>query len=213
MRILVAGATGNTGARLVKNLIEAGHTPVAMVRESSDTGVLPAGCETRKADLTDLRSDVARDVDAVVFAAGSGGHTGPDMTDKVDRDGAKALINAAAGAKVKRFVMLSSIGVDEPSKGPDSLRNYLEAKQEADEHLRNADVPHVIVRPISLSDDTGKGQVTLEEHVDRKGNVTRDDVAAVLAASVTEPGLEGVTFEICAGDVPVNRAVAQVAAG
>jgi len=213
MRILVAGSTGNTGARLVKKLTEAGHTPVAMVRESSDKSVLPTGCETRKADLSDLRSDVARDVEAVVFAAGSGGHTGPDMTDKVDRDGAKALIDAAAGAKVKRFIMLSSIGADAPSKGPDSLRHYLEAKLEADEHLRNADVPHVIVRPISLSDGTGKGQVTLGDHVDRNGDVTRDDVAAVLAASVTEPGLEGVTFEMCAGDVPVNRAVAQVAGG
>ena len=212
MRILVAGATGNTGARLVKALAEAGHAPVAMVRESSDTSVLPAGCETRLADLADLPASVARDVDAVIFAAGSGGHTGDDVTDKVDRDGAIALIDAAAHAKVGRFVMLSSVGADDPSKGPDTLRHYLEAKHTADEHLKSADVEHVIVRPISLSDDSGNGLVSLAELVDRDGEVTRDDVAAVLAASVTQAGLGGKVFEMAAGKTTVARAIAEVAA-
>ena len=212
MRILVAGATGNTGARLVKALAEAGHAPVAMVRESSDTSVLPAGCETRLADLADLPASVARDVDAVIFAAGSGGHTGDDVTDKVDRDGAIALIDAAVDAKVGRFVMLSSVGADDPSKGPDTLRHYLEAKHAADEHLKAADVEHVIVRPISLSDDSGNGLVSLAELVDRDGEVTRDDVAAVLVASVTQAGLGGKVFEMAAGNTPVARAIAEVAA-
>tara|TARA_R110000803_G_scaffold197939_2_gene261621 strand:- start:5377 stop:6015 length:639 start_codon:yes stop_codon:yes gene_type:complete len=212
MRILVAGATGNTGARLVKALAEAGHAPVAMVRESSDTSVLPAGCETRMADLADLPAGVASDVDTVIFAAGSGGHTGDDGTDKVDRDGAIALIDAAVDAKVGRFVMLSSVGADAPSKGPEGLRHYLEAKHTADEHLKAADVAHVIVRPISLSDDSGNGLVSLAEQVDRDGEVTRDDVAAVLAASVTQAGLGGKVFEMAAGKTPVARAIADVAA-
>ncbi|MFT5775590.1 SDR family oxidoreductase [Hyphomonas sp.] len=211
MRILVAGATGNTGARLVRTLAAAGHTPVAVIRGSSDTSVLPDGCETRMADLSDLPNHVARDVDAVIFAAGSGGHTGDDLTDKVDRDGAIALIDAAVDAKVGRFVMLSSVGVDDPSKGPDTLRHYLEAKHTADEHLKAADVPHVIVRPISLSDDSGNGLVSLGERIDRDGQVTRDDVALVLAASVTQAGLAGKVFEMAAGKTPVARAMAEVA--
>jgi len=212
MRILVAGATGNTGARLVQKLTDAGHIPVAMARESSDTSVLPKGCEIRMADLTDLDKDVANDVDAVVFAAGSGGHTGKDMTDKVDRDGAMALIDAAASAKVSRFVMLSSIGADDPSQGSDGIRHYLEAKHIADTHLKDAGMPYVIVRPISLSDDEGKGMVSLADHVDRDGQVTRDDVAAVLAVSVAQVGMNDRVFEMAAGDTPIAKAIAQVAA-
>lgn len=44
--------------------------------------------------VADLESDIhatLKDCDAVVFTAGSGGHTGPENTDAVDRDGAIAM--------------------------------------------------------------------------------------------------------------------------
>jgi len=90
MNILIAGATGKTGLHLVQELLDKGHKPTALVREGSDTSRLPDGVSLRTGDLTDLPSDVCDGMDAVVFAAGSGGSTGPEMTDKVDRDGAKA---------------------------------------------------------------------------------------------------------------------------
>ena len=90
MNVLVAGSTGKTGSQLVAEIKEMGQLPVALVRESSDTSVLPDGVATRIADLTDLNDDVCADADVVVFAAGSGGSTGAEMTDKVDR-GRKAV--------------------------------------------------------------------------------------------------------------------------
>ena len=127
MKILVAGATGNTGQRLVRELNDRGLNPVAMVRDSSDTSGLPEGVEQRKADLTQLDDDVANGCDVVVFAAGSGGNTSDEMTDKVDRDGAKRLIDLSVASDVRRFVMLSSIGAGDPD--PDhELANYLQAK-------------------------------------------------------------------------------------
>ena len=95
MKVLVSGATGHTGKRIVSELLDAGHSPVALVRESSDTSELPEGCETRLGDLTDLPADACSGMDAVIFAAGSGSGTGPEMTDKVDRDGAMALVDRA----------------------------------------------------------------------------------------------------------------------
>jgi uncharacterized protein YbjT (DUF2867 family) len=77
MNILVAGATGKTGLHLVQYLIDQGHNPTALVRESSDTSALPEGVSLRQGDLTDLQSGVCDGMDAVVFAAGSGGSTGP----------------------------------------------------------------------------------------------------------------------------------------
>tara|TARA_R110002126_G_scaffold44671_7_gene127080 strand:- start:12365 stop:12973 length:609 start_codon:yes stop_codon:yes gene_type:complete len=185
MDILIAGATGKTGPRLVDQLKAKGHAPIALVRESSDTGALPDDVALRRGDLTDLESGVCDGCDAVIFAAGSGGSTGPEMTDKVDRDGAKRLIDLAADAGVSRFVMLSSVGADDPD--PDSeLAHYLQAKHEADEHLKASGLSYAIVRPVSLTDDDGSRDMRFGEEADVKGKAARGDVAAVLADAVED---------------------------
>lgn len=186
MNILVAGATGNTGKRLVKELKSMGHSPVAMVRESSDTSDLPSDITLRQADLTDLQDDVCEGCDAVVFAAGSGGSTGKEMTDKVDRDGAKRLIDIARAADVSRFVMLSSAGAGDPD--PDSeLAHYMQAKHDADEHLKASGLTYAILRPVALTDDDGKRDMRFGDEVDMSAEAARGDVAAVLANAVEDP--------------------------
>jgi len=185
MDILIAGATGKTGLRLVDQLKAKGHVPIALVRESSDTGALPDDVALRRGDLTNLESGVCDGCDAVIFAAGSGGSTGPEMTDKVDRDGAKRLIDLAADAGVSRFVMLSSVGADDPD--PDSeLAHYLQAKHEADEHLKASGLSYAIVRPVSLTDDDGSRDMRFGDEADPKGKAARGDVAAVLADAVED---------------------------
>ena len=188
MNVLIAGATGLTGQRLVPQLIEAGHSPIALVRESSDTSALPEACATRKGDLTDLPANVCEGVDAVIFAAGSGGNTSDEMTDKVDRDGAKALVDRAKAAGVKRFVMLSARGVDDPD--PDSdLYHYAKAKKEADEHLQASGVPYAIIRPGALTKDDGQRNIRLGDDVEGDGTTARGDLAAVLARAVNEDAM------------------------
>ena len=186
MQVLVAGATGNTGQRLVRELHERGLNPVAMVRESSDTSGLPEGVAQRQADLTDLSDDITEGCDVVVFAAGSGGDTSAEMTDKVDRDGAKKLIDLSVANGVRRFVMLSSIGAGDPD--PDhELGHYLQAKHEADEHLKATDLEYAILRPVSSTDADGTGEVRLGENVDPKGEAARGDVAKLLADAAESP--------------------------
>ena len=180
MKILVAGSTGNTGTRLVKELSERGHDVIALVRASSDTGALPDTVTLRQGDLTALDDDVAQGCEVVVFAAGSGGDTSAEMTDKVDRDGAIRLIDIAQASDVRRFVMLSSVGADDPD--PDSeLAHYLEAKHAADEHLKESSLEYAILRPVSLTNDGPTGSVRLGDDVDPKGKAARGDVAKLLA--------------------------------
>ena len=193
MNILIAGATGNTGARLANQLQNGGHHVIAMHRESSDTSVLPEGAQLREADLTNLSPDVCKDADVVVFAAGSGGDTDEEMTDKVDRDGAKNLIDAANDSGVKHFVMLSSVGAGDPD--PDSeLAHYLQAKHEADEHLMQSGLSYTIVRPVALTDDDGSRNMRLGDEVDPQGKAARGDVAAILARSTHEDALKNKVF-------------------
>jgi len=193
MNILIAGATGNTGARLVRKLQEDGHDPIAMHRASSDTSVLPDNVTLREADLTELPDDVCDGADVVVFAAGAGADTDEDMTRKIDRDGAKRLIDIAAKQHVRRFVMLSSVGAGDPDPESD-LASYLEAKHEADEHLKRSGLTYTIVRPVALTDDDETGNVRLGDEVDPQGKAARGDVAAIMARAVSDDSLAGKTF-------------------
>ena len=190
MNILVAGATGKTGLHLVEELVDQGHKPTALVRESSDTRALPQGVDLRKGDLTNLQDGVCDGMDAVIFAAGSGGSTGPEMTDKVDRDGAKRLIDLAADAGVKRFVMLSSVGADQ-SDPTGEMAHYLKAKHEADEHLKASGMTYFILRPVALNNDGRSVRVTLGDEVDISAQASRADVAHVLAEAAMSGSFDG----------------------
>lgn len=185
MKVLVAGATGKTGLRLIDELKSRGHYPIALVRESSDTTTLPSDVELRYGDLTDLQEDVCEGCDAVIFAAGSGSHTGADMTDKVDRDGAQRLVDIAAKSKISRFVMLSSVGADKPDP-EHKLAHYLQAKHDADEHLTASGLSYAIVRPVRLTDESGTRNMRFGDSVDVDGIAARGDVAAVLAEAVDD---------------------------
>lgn len=183
MNVLVAGATGKTGIRLVHELASRGHHPIALVRDTSDTSSLPADTQLRRGDLTDLDDEVCEGCEAVVFAAGSGGSTGPEMTDAVDRDGARRLIDLAVKSNVRRFVMLSSIGAGNPD--PDSdLAHYLQAKHDADEHLKASGLTYAILRPVSLTEEDGTRDMRFGDEVEPDAEAARGDVASVLADAV-----------------------------
>ncbi|XKF15750.1 SDR family oxidoreductase [Halomonas sp. BLK-85] len=184
MNILVTGATGKTGLHLVQCLIDQGHKPTALVRESSDTSALPQGEDLRCGDLADLQAGVCDDMDAVIFAAGSGGSTGPEMTKKVDRDGAKRLIDLALESGVKRFVMLSSIRADKSNPTGD-IAPYLNAKHEADEYLKASGMTYSILRPVALTNDGCGKEVILGEDVDKSAKASRADVYVLVEAATT----------------------------
>jgi len=190
INVLVAGSTGATGSQIVSEIKKMEQNPVALIRESSDTSGLPDGVETRVADLTDLKDDVCENADVVVFAAGSGGGTGAEMTDKVDRDGAMRLTDIAAKSGVKRFVMLSSVGADDENPEGD-LAHYLQAKHEADEHLKASGLTYSILRPVALTNDGRSGGIKLGSEVDKTAKASRADVAYVLADAAVNGSHDG----------------------
>lgn len=115
------------------------------------------------------------------------------MTEKVDRDGAKSLIDHAKAAGVDHFVMLSSVGAGDPDESSE-LHHYLVAKHEVDEHLKASGLSYTIVRPVAPTDDDGSRNIRLGDEVDPGGKATRSDVAAVLARALTDQTLAGKTF-------------------
>lgn len=207
MKVLVAGAHGAVGSKLVSALQARGHDVTAGVRKESQFAELTAlGATPVMLDLTrpEQFDPALSGADAVVFAAGSGG----EAVEDVDRDGAIHLADHAQKSGPRRFVMLSSIGVDRPEKGPEKLQPYLRAKKAADEHLAKSDLDWTIVRPGGLTDEDAAGRIqTGTQFEGDKAVISRADVADTLAEVLETPGSIGKTFEIIKGDTPIKEAV------
>ncbi len=211
MDILVAGGHGQVALRLLKLLSESGHTARGLIRRPGQAADLEAVGAV--AVLGDLENDPSlspyvKGADAVVFAAGAGPGSGAARKQTVDLGGAVKLADAALATGVRRYVMVSSIGADRPGAGGAAMRPYLEAKAEADRYVQATTLDWTIVRPGSLTDDPGTGRVRVSTEPGGRGPVPRDDVAAVLAAVLTEPATTGLTFELFGGDTPIDAALA-----
>ncbi|WP_224484902.1 SDR family oxidoreductase [Robertkochia aurantiaca] len=206
-KVLVAGATGTTGNIIVHLLKESdNYEPVAMVRKKEQTAQFQAkGIETVLADLTEDVSHAVKGTGKVIFAAGSKGKN----LEEVDKEGAKKLVDAAEKHGLKKFVMLSSIGADDPESHSE-LSDYLKAKKSADEHLRNSSISYTIVRPGQLSNDEGTGKIRYGKSIDHKGDIPRADVAKTLVTALDESKADHKTFEILKGDTPIEEALKKV---
>ncbi|NAZ83685.1 NAD(P)H-binding protein [Kineococcus sp. R8] len=218
MRIVVAGAHGQIAQHLGRRLAARGDEVVGLVRDPAHVGDLDRlGVRASVRDLeTSGVAAVAGDLagaDAVVFAAGAGPGSGTDRKDSVDRAAAVLLADAAQAAGVRRYVLVSSMGVDlvrdgaTPAGVDEVFVAYLRAKLAAEDDVLARDALDVsVLRPGALTDEEPTGRVELARSVGR-GSVPRADVADVLVALLDRPG-DGEVLELVAGPQPVADAVA-----
>jgi uncharacterized protein YbjT (DUF2867 family) len=210
MDVVIAGGHGKIALRLEALLARAGHRARGLIRNPAHAPDLErVGAEPVLCDLEaeDDISDHVRGADAVVFAAGAGPGSGPERKRTVDLGGALKLIDAAKATGARRYLMISSMGADDPSSGPEAMRPYLEAKAEADKALAASGLDFTIVRPGGLTDDPGTGLIDAAPKLGRRGTIPRDDVAAVLFACLEEDNTIGKTFEVLQGDTPIATAL------
>ncbi|WKN30565.1 SDR family oxidoreductase [Porifericola rhodea] len=201
MNILVAGAHGKTGLQIVKLLVEREHNVLAMIRDDSQSeemeklGAIPY--------IANLEGDIEFAVEgaqAVIFAAGSGPNTGEDKTKSVDRDGAIKLIEACERNGVERFILLSSVGTDEPTQGPEKLQPYLKAKAASEKRLLKSNLNYTIVRPGMLNNDPESNHIIAQERLeDKQGQISRADVALSIVEALENNHTYRKTFEIIGG--------------
>lgn len=205
MKVLVVGANGQIGHQVVERLKDKGHDPVAMIRKEEQADQFKEkGIDTVMGDLEKDFSHAFEGVDTVVFAAGSGGSTGPDMTIVIDQEGAIETVDNAKNAGVKHFVIVSSMGADSPKEQKD-IKHYMYAKHRADEHLKASGLNYTIIRPGMLQNDDGTGKVSLSEKNQEFGNVQREDVASVIVQSVDSNKAENKVYTLLEGDTPVEN--------
>lgn len=205
-KILIAGAHGTTGQKVVDLVNESQYfTPVAMVRNEDQVERFKSkGIETVLADLEDNLDHAVQNIDKVIFAAGSGGK----KVVAVDQEGAKKLIDASKKADIKKFVMLSSLGAENPEES-DELQDYLKAKHNADEYLKQSGLAYAIVRPGTLNNELGNGKIELAQSLDKRGEIPRSDVAQTLVRALHDDTAIDSTFEIISGEKLIGEALEQ----
>ncbi len=216
MKVLVAGAHGKTARHLVRMLVEDGHEVRGLVRKEEQTDDVAAdGAEPVLVDLEteEVEGGVGSAVEgcgAVVFAAGAGPGSGEARKETMDYGGAAKLIEAAEEHGVRRYLMLSSMGAGDPEGGPEAMRPYLLAKARADERLKSSGLDYTIIRPGSLTEDEGTGRIEATEQLGRRGEIPREDVARTFAAALENENTFGRTFEILAGETPIQEALTRL---
>jgi uncharacterized protein YbjT (DUF2867 family) len=214
MDVAIAGAHGKVARRLARLLAARGDRVRGLIRNPDHADDLRAdGSEPVLLDLEaaglDEVAGALDGADAVVFAAGAGPGSGPERKLTVDRDGAIKLLEAARAAGVPRYAIVSSVGAEDPPDDDEVFSVYLRAKAEADRALVASDRDWTIVRPGFLTDDPGTGRVLIQSEPIRS-KVTRDDVAAVLAAVLAEPRSAGLTIYLVGGEDPIEEALERV---
>src|SRR5699024_7241301 len=211
MNVLIIGANGQIGRHVVKKLQDSReHNPIAMVRKEEQKAEFEAkGVKTALVDLEGDIDDIAsaaEDADAIVFTAGSGGHTGADKTMMIDFDGAIKSMEAAKKAGVNRFVIVSAIGVHHRDKWMSSAAYYSAAKYYADVWLENSGLDYTIIRPGGLTNEQGTGKIKAATDLER-GQIPREDVATTIVSSLENDRTIGKAFDMISGETPIEDAL------
>lgn len=211
MNVFIIGITGGIGGLLAKRLRSRGDTVHGLVRRPEQQGELEArGMSARVGDLSGMTVEelaaMFGGADAIVFSAGSNGGS-KAVTKAIDGDGVAKAIEAARLAGVERFALVSVLPESwrERDLG-EEVEYYFAVKKGADIALSRSDLSWLILRPSLLVDDPGVGAVSLGP-AEFHGQVSRDDVAATLAALLHEPRIGRQILELNTGSTPIDEAV------
>lgn len=205
--ILVIGATGGVGRRVVRQAVAAGLRTRALVR-SAERGarLLPAGTELVVGEAT-RGADMARaleDVDGVILTHGS--HGAPGEAEAVDYGIVHLLVEAALGTgRSVRVTLMTALGVTVHDSPHDRSTGLATWKRRSERLLRASGLPYTIVRPgwFDYEAQDEHRLVVRQGDAYREGSpgdgaISREQLARVLLATQTMDGAEGLTLELVA---------------
>src|SRR5213083_3573382 len=144
--VLVVGATGDLGGRVVDALLARGKRVRALVREGTDPSRLAAkGVEIARGDMLDpasLERAMSGCSAVVTTAAGYTRRRKGDSLEKVDDLGNRNLVDAAKKMGIRGFVFTSILTCDQARDVP-----HFWQKKLIEDYLERSGVPFVALRP------------------------------------------------------------------
>lgn len=212
MKILVIGASGRVGSNLVEQLLADNHQVVGTTRQDKvlfDSDNYSQLELDLTADKDTIQSQMADDIEAIYFVAGSGGKS----ILEVDLHGAVKTMQAAKDKGINRYIMLSTVFSMDTSKWDSpaiaELKEYYIGKHYADNWLVNdSGLDYTIVQPGALKERPGTGKISIND--DEAGDNAIEDVAATLAAILTANSASKKVFQMQNGDTAINDAIAKL---
>jgi uncharacterized protein YbjT (DUF2867 family) len=173
-----------------------------LARAKRDLGALYQHGEWQQVDLTDAAAVRAamQGADYVVTAIGAHGFQGTDIPERVDFLSNSRLIDAAAAARVRHFVFISSstAGTHKDQTKAAVLMNVRFWKTRAEEQLRASGLQYTVIGPGGLTLEPARRQglrvLPREQYVST--DVSRADVARVAIDALTNPGADGKSFAL-----------------
>jgi putative NADH-flavin reductase len=204
MKVVLYGATGMIGSRILKELLSRGHSVTAVSRDPSR---IPAqkGVTVEKGDMLDADgiAKIAKGSDVVISSYGPpSGSQGPDPAQVSQLvEATRALIAGARRAGAPRIIMVGGAGSLEVSPGlqivdaptfPDAYKPVALAHRDAFHVMRESDLNWTYFSPammIQPGERTGKFRLGKDALVsDENGNssISAEDYAVALVDEVEQ---------------------------
>ena len=188
MNLAIIGATGGTGLELTKQALALGHTVRVLVRSPEKVKTTHERLEVVKADLMHESAEKLAEKlgpsEVVLSALGAGTQLG---ITRLYSEGTDRIIAAMSQAKLKRLIVVSSVGTDPTTDEPwwylwlvrRLLINVYVDLARMEQNVMATDLDWIIVRPSQFTngEKTGTYRVT-PRHLPEKGiRISRADTA------------------------------------
>lgn len=200
MKVLVIGAAGATGSRVVQDLTQRGYTVRAMVRRPDQAQTLrDQGVETVVGDVNrpETLGPALAGCQGVVNAAGGRPSWDFSVFYRVDYEGLKNLVKAAQAAGIEHFVLVSSLCVSRFFHQLNLFGLVLYWKHQGEKFLQASGLSYTIVRPGGLKNvDNQDGVILGAADTLFSGSIPRSRVAQVCGEALTSPHAKNKIVEV-----------------
>ncbi len=216
MKAFVAGATGETGRRIVQELVERNIPVRALVRDlETARAILPKSTELVVGDV--LKPDLGAALgDSTVLLCATGAKPSFDPTGpyKVDYEGTKNLVDVAKAKGIEQMVFVSSLCTSQLLHPLNLFWLILVWKKQAEEYLQKSGLTYTIVRPGGLKNEDNPYPVVMSSADTLfDGSIPRTKVAQVCVEALFEPSARNKIVEIIAKAEAPEKSFEQLFAG
>jgi len=202
MKAFVAGATGETGRRIVQELVKKNIPVRALVRDAEKAkAIFPETVELVVGDVLNPTSLSQAIGDSTVLLCATGARPSFDPTGpyKVDFEGTKNLVDVAKAKGLEHFVLVTSLCVSQFFHPLNLFWLILVWKKQAEEYLQKSGLKYTIVRPGGLKNEDSPYPIVMQTaDTLYEGSIPRLKVAQVCVEALFEPAAANKIVEIVA---------------
>jgi uncharacterized protein YbjT (DUF2867 family) len=213
MKALVAGASGGTGSRIVKELVDRNIPVRALVRDAETAKeILPPEVEIVVGDVLKPKTLESAIEGCNVVLCATGAKPSFNFFDPlmVDYVGTKNLVDVAKAKGIDQFVIVTSMCVSKFFHPLNLFWLVLFWKKQAEGYLTHSGVPYTIVRPGGLRNDDKPGGLVMEPADTMfSGSIPRTKVAQVCVEALFQPEAKNKIVEVIVKEGVEDQAIAQ----